>query len=54
MRWGYGGRRRSCDGEEGGEGELNAPWMKNGETRARATLIVDEAHDGVGRPDSGV
>jgi hypothetical protein len=27
--------------------------MKNGERRARATLTVDEARDGVGRPDSG-
>jgi hypothetical protein len=41
MRWGYGGRQRSCDGEEGGEGELDAPRMKNGERRARATLTVD-------------
>jgi hypothetical protein len=41
MRWGYGGRRRSCDGEEGGEGELDAPRMKNGERRARATVTVD-------------
>jgi hypothetical protein len=40
MRWGYGGRRWSCDGEEGGEGELNAPRMKNGEGRARAMLTV--------------
>jgi hypothetical protein len=41
MRWGYSGRRRSCDGEEGGEGELDAPRTKNGERRARATLTVD-------------
>jgi hypothetical protein len=40
MRWGYGGRRWSCNGEEGGEGELNAPRTKNGERRARATLTV--------------
>jgi hypothetical protein len=40
MRWGYGGRRWSCDGEEGGEGELDAPRTKNGERRARATLTV--------------
>jgi hypothetical protein len=53
MRWGYGGRRRSCDGEEGGKGELDAPRTKNGERRARATLTVNEARDGVGRPDSG-
>jgi hypothetical protein len=31
MRWGYGGRPRSYDGEEGGGGELVAPRMKNGE-----------------------
>jgi hypothetical protein len=53
MRWDYGGRWRSCDSEEGGEGELDAPRTKNGERRARATLTVDEARDGVGRPDSG-
>jgi hypothetical protein len=40
MRWGYGGRRWSCNGEEGGEGELNAPRTKNGERRARAMLTV--------------
>jgi hypothetical protein len=40
MRWGYDGRRWSCDGEEGGEGELDAPRTKNGEGRARATLTV--------------
>jgi hypothetical protein len=40
MRWGYGGRRWSYDGEEGGKGELDAPRTKNGETRARATLTV--------------
>jgi hypothetical protein len=40
MSWGYGGRRWSCDGDEGGEGELDAPRMKNGERRARATLTV--------------
>jgi hypothetical protein len=39
-RWGYSGRRWSCDGEEGGEGEINAPRTKNGEGRARATLTV--------------
>jgi hypothetical protein len=31
MRWGYGGRRWSCDGEGGGGGELDAPRTKNGE-----------------------
>jgi hypothetical protein len=41
MRWGYGARRRSCDGEEGGEGELDAPRTKNDERRARETLTVD-------------
>jgi hypothetical protein len=41
MRWGYSGRRWSCDGEEGGEGELDAPRTKNNERRARATLTVD-------------
>jgi hypothetical protein len=51
-RWGYGGRRRSCDGEEGGEGELNAPRKRNNERKARATLTVDETRDGGGRPDS--
>jgi hypothetical protein len=40
MRWGYGGRRWSYNDEEGGEGELDAPRMKNGEGRARATLTV--------------
>jgi hypothetical protein len=40
MKWGYGGRWWSCDGEEGGECELDAPQMKNGEGRARATLTV--------------
>jgi hypothetical protein len=45
-RWGYGGRWRSCDGEEGGGGELDAPRTKNGERRARATLTVDECRDG--------
>jgi hypothetical protein len=40
MRWGYGGRRWSCDGEEGGEAEIDAPWTKNGEGRARATFTV--------------
>jgi hypothetical protein len=53
MRWGYGGRRWSCDGEEGGGSELDAPRMKNGERRALATLTVDKARDGVGRSDSG-
>jgi hypothetical protein len=53
MRWGYGGRRWSYDGEGGGGSELDAPRTKNGERRARATLTVDEAYDGVGRPDSG-
>jgi hypothetical protein len=38
---GYGGRQRSCDSEEGGEGDLDAPRTKNGERRARATLTVD-------------
>jgi hypothetical protein len=28
MRWGYGGRWWSCDGEEGGGGELDAPQTK--------------------------
>jgi hypothetical protein len=37
MRWGYGDRRRSCDGEEGGEGKLDAPRMKNGERTKLAT-----------------
>jgi hypothetical protein len=46
MRWGYGGQRRSYDGEGGGGGELDNPRTKNGERRARATLIVDESHDG--------
>jgi hypothetical protein len=46
MRWGYGGRQRSCDGEEGGGGELDAPRTKNDKRRARATLTVDESHDG--------
>jgi hypothetical protein len=46
MRWGYGGRRRSCDGEERGGGELDAPRMTNSERRARATLTVDESRDG--------
>jgi hypothetical protein len=41
MRWGYDGRRWSYDGEEGGEGELDAPRTKNGERRAQATLTVD-------------
>jgi hypothetical protein len=53
MRWGYGGRRRSCDDEEGGEGELDAPRTKNGERRARAMLTVNEARDGVGRTHNG-
>jgi hypothetical protein len=53
MRWGYGGRWWSCDGEEGGESELDAPRTQNSERRAWATLTVDEARDGVGRPDSG-
>jgi hypothetical protein len=53
MRWGYSGRRWSCDGEEGGGSEIDAAQTKNGERRARATLTVDEARDGVGRPDSG-
>jgi hypothetical protein len=39
--WGYGGRRRSCDGEEGGKGEFDAPRTKNSERKARATLTVD-------------
>jgi hypothetical protein len=51
-RSGYGGRRWSCDGEEGGEGELNAPLKRNDERKARATLTVDETRDGGGRPDS--
>jgi hypothetical protein len=46
MRWGYGGRRRSYDGEEGGGGELDAPRTKNGERRARVMLTVDESRDG--------
>jgi hypothetical protein len=41
MRWVYGSRRRSCDGEEGGKGEFNAPRTKNSERRARATLTMD-------------
>jgi hypothetical protein len=41
MRWGYGGRQWSCDGEEGGEGELDAPRTKNGERGTRAMLTVD-------------
>jgi hypothetical protein len=49
---GYGGRRWSCDGEEGGEGELDAPQKRNGERKARATLTVDETHDDGGRPDN--
>jgi hypothetical protein len=40
MRWGYGGRRWSCNGEEGGEGELDAPRTTSGEGRARAMLTV--------------
>jgi hypothetical protein len=52
-RWGYGGRRWSCDGKEGEEGELNAPRTKDGERRARVTLTMDEVCDGVGRPDIG-
>jgi hypothetical protein len=52
MRWGYGGRWRSCDGEERGGGELNAPRMKNGERRARATLTMDESRNGGERLDS--
>jgi hypothetical protein len=51
-RWGYGGRRRSYDGEEGGEGELDAPRKRNGERKAQATLTVDETCDDGGRPDS--
>jgi hypothetical protein len=50
-RWGYGGRWRSCDGVEGGEGELDAPRKRNDERKARATLTVDETRDGGGRPD---
>jgi hypothetical protein len=42
MRWGYGGRRWSYNGEEGGEGELDALRMKNGEGRAQVTLTVVE------------
>jgi hypothetical protein len=52
-RWGYGGRRRSCNGEVGGGGELDTPRTKNGERRARATLTVNEVRDGIERPDSG-
>jgi hypothetical protein len=47
-RWGYGGRQWSCDGEEGGEGELDAPRKRNDERKARATLTVDETRDGGG------
>jgi hypothetical protein len=52
MRWGYSGRWRSCAGEEGGKGELDTPWTKNGERRPRAMLTMDETRDGVRRPDS--
>jgi hypothetical protein len=45
-RWGYGGRWWSCDGEEGGEGEIDAPRKRNGERKARATLTMDETRDG--------
>jgi hypothetical protein len=40
------------DCEEGGEGEIDAPWKRNDERKAQATLTVDETRDGGGRPDS--
>jgi hypothetical protein len=40
------------DGEDGGEGELDAPRKRNGERKARAMLTVDETRDGGGRPDN--
>jgi hypothetical protein len=40
------------DGEEGGEGELNAPRKRSDERKAQATLTVDETRDGGGRSDS--
>jgi hypothetical protein len=47
MRWGYDGQRRSCDGEEGGEGELDAPRMKNGK-RGLGSAHRGRARDGGG------
>jgi hypothetical protein len=44
--------RLPLDGEEGGEGELDAPRKRNGERKARAMLTVDETRDGGGRPDN--
>jgi hypothetical protein len=51
MRWGYGGQRRSCNGEEGGGGELDAPWMKTtrGGIRLRSPWVCSQRRR---RPDS--
>jgi hypothetical protein len=40
MRWGYSGRRRSRDGEEGGGGELDAPRTKTTRGGNTASLTV--------------